>query len=189
MNALADRYRSTLSRRSRKKIKRSTLAPAAVLLLLYEKGGTPYILLTKRTDNVARHKGQISFPGGSRDSKDPSLTATALREAFEEVGIRPEDVEILGILDDCITATSNFVITPVVGFLHYPPDIVTNPGEVEEAIEIPLAFFQRAVEEQSVSHDNGSRIPYPEYLYGDYVIWGATAQILEQFLTLELSSG
>jgi 8-oxo-dGTP pyrophosphatase MutT (NUDIX family) len=129
------------------------------------------------------------LPGGSRETQDASLTDTALREAFEEVGVRCEDVDVLGLLDDCVTATSSFVITPVVGYLRYPPDIVINPQEVKEVIEIPLAFFQKAVQAQVVSQNNDSQKPYPEYSYDDYYIWGATARILQQLSALEQSIG
>ena len=91
-------------------------------------------------------RGKFLCQGGSCESKDASLIATALREAFEEVGVPCRDVDVLGLLDDSITISSNFVITPVVGFLPYQPEIVINPGEVEEAMEIPLSFFQGAVE-------------------------------------------
>ena len=184
MTNLIDRYRNILAMRSRKTIDDDHRVPSAVLLLLYEKEGIPCILLTKRSNNVPKHKGQISLPGGSREPKDTSLIVTALREAFEEVGTPCRDVVVLGLLDDCVTSTSNFIITPVVGFLPYAPDIVINPGEVEEAIEIPLAFFRDAIHKQVVPHDNGTVQPYPEFVYGDYLIWGATAKILEQFFTL-----
>lgn len=186
MNSLADRYREILAARSRKTINDETRIPSAVLLLLYEKQDVPYILLTKRTNSVPKHKGQISLPGGSREARDASLVATALREAYEEVGVPCRDVDVLGLMDDSITVSSNFVITPVVGFLPYAPEIVINPGEVEEAIEVPLSFFLEAVDGQGISHDNGTPAPYPEFLYGDYLIWGATAKILEQFFSLEV---
>jgi len=185
MNALKDRYRTMLARRSRKRIEDRTRVPAAVLLLLYEKDEEPYILLTKRTNHVTSHKGQISLPGGSREMEDATLTATALREAYEEVGIRREDVEILGLLDDCLTQTSNFVITPVVGFLTYPPDLAIDPGEVEEAIEVPLSFLQEAFQDRCNELEEGFCARRLEFLFGDYLIWGATAGILEQFLSLD----
>jgi 8-oxo-dGTP pyrophosphatase MutT (NUDIX family) len=184
MNEFAEHYRNILRSRTRKTIADDARISSAVLLLLYERGGRPCILLTKRTNNVTKHKGQISLPGGSRESKDTSLIATALRETFEEVGIPCGDVEILGLLDDSITVSSNFVITPVVGFLPYAPDIVINPGEVEEAIEIPLSFFKKVVQSQPPFRDNGSHKSNPEFVYGDYFIWGATAKILEQFFLL-----
>lgn len=187
MSILSDRYREILASRSRKTIIDKNRVPSAVLLLLYEKEGTPYILLTKRTNHVPEHKGQISLPGGSCEEQDSSLVATALREAFEEVGIPCREVDILGLLDDSITISSNFVITPVVGFLPYPPEIVINPGEVDEVIEVPVSFFQDAVEEQGASYNSGASPSYPEFLYGDYLIWGATAKILEEFFSLRIS--
>jgi 8-oxo-dGTP pyrophosphatase MutT (NUDIX family) len=178
---LFDQIRKLLSTRTRSTIKTRGLTPAAVLVLLYEKEGETHILFTKRTETVADHKGQISFPGGVCDKEDESLEATALREAFEEVGIEPEQVEILGALDDCLTVATSYVITPVVGIVPTPPRFSINPEEVKEVIEIPLSFFQHAVCNPPEVH---SPPGYPTYHYGKHVIWGATARIVGQFLSL-----
>lgn len=183
---LWDQFRKILSTRLQNKIEDKRFTPAAVLLLLYEKKGETYLLLTKRTEKVADHKGQISFPGGVRDKEDKSLEITALREASEEVGIDIENVEILGILDDCLTVETNYVITPVVGILPTLPRFRINSEEVDRIIEIPLAFFQDFFKHKPTSNfpDGEAVAGYPEFQYGQHLIWGATARILEQFLSL-----
>ncbi len=157
--------------------------PAAVLILLYEKAGEVYLLFTRRTEKVADHKGEISFPGGSRSQKDESWEATALREAAEEVGIIPETVEVLGLLDDCLTVSSNYVIAPVVGTLANTPQFQINPDEVDEIIEIPLSFFQDVFRQKIFPADE-----FPPksltFQYREHFIWGATACIMKQLLSL-----
>jgi len=114
------------------------------------------------------------------------LEATALREAFEEVGIDSEQVEILGLLDDGLTVATSYVITPVVGVVPAPPRFSINPKEVKEVIEIPLSFFQDAPRQKTVPNAPDVQSPpgYPTYHYGEHVIWGATARIMGQFLAL-----
>jgi 8-oxo-dGTP pyrophosphatase MutT (NUDIX family) len=96
------------------------LTPAAVLLPLLHKDEELHILFTKRTQTVKAHKGQVSFPGGVRDPDDESLLKTALREAQEEIGLRPEDVEILGALDPITTVTTDFLVYTFVGQIPFP---------------------------------------------------------------------
>jgi 8-oxo-dGTP pyrophosphatase MutT (NUDIX family) len=158
-----------LSQRKRKIIIDENFGSAAVILLFYEKNGECYIIFTKRTESVAYHKGQISFPGGARDEEDASLKDTAIRETFEEIGINPDDIDILGALDDVYTITSKYSITPFVGKILYPYEFDPNKEEVEEIIEIPVS---------SLENDRIS------FKYGDHLIWGATAMILTQFLSL-----
>ena len=113
---------------------------AAVLVPLYAIDGEPILLFTRRSVDLARHRGEISFPGGSRDPDDSTLAQTALREAREEIGLDSAQVEILGTLPPVLVSVSNFVITPVVGWLGSgPPALVINPDEVAELIQAPLA--------------------------------------------------
>lgn len=156
------------------------LVPAAVLIPLYRKKGLMHLLFTKRTNTVRHHKGQISFPGGASASQDESLVDTALRETFEEVGIKPEDVEVLGRLDQSRTIT-DFVITPFVAYIPYPYPFVTNPREVEELVEVPLSFL---LDDSNISFGpvefDGVKLFDEQFKYNGHIIWGATFRILQQ---------
>jgi len=157
--------------------------PAAVLLLLYEKKREPHIILTRRTNYVEHHKGETSFPGGAFDAEDGDLLTTALRETEEEIGVRPQDVEVLGRLDDIVTIT-DFLVSPFVGLLpapNYP--FVANAHEVAELVEVPLRHLmdERNVE-RTMRPFRDRVLPILTYNYGDHRIWGATARILKGFL-------
>ena len=155
---------------------------AAVLVPLIAGENGPTLLFTKRTDSVETHKGQISFPGGMVETSDPDPVGTALREAFEEVGIVPEEVTPLGILDDIATPIG-FVITPVVGFLASRPQVRINETEVAEAFEMPLAFFQDPGNgRREMREVKGRQYEVWHYDTGRHVIWGATAKIVRLLL-------
>lgn len=159
---------------------------AAVLLLLYEKDGEPHIVLTKRTNHVAAHKGEISLPGGAYEAdRDSSLLHTALREATEEVGIVVEHLQILGRLPSVFTQVSNYLIAPYVALSFEPPEFSPDPIEVAEVLEVPLAVLRdpAALREEDWELEGDIRhIVF--YAHGAYKIWGATARILNEFLTV-----
>ena len=177
-----------LTLRERKAIEHPSFAHAAVLVPLFNKEGSCHLLLTKRTDQVKYHKGEISFPGGMVDEEDLSLERTAIREAFEEVGLKESDVQIIGALDDIITVTE-FIVTPFVGLFPYPYPFETSPVEIAELIEVPLSFLltEENFNEQEITRMGRKEIIYA-YQYGEHTIWGATARILKQFLDLITSS-
>ena len=184
---LAKNIREILAQREKKDIVLcdAPLSPAAVLLPLYKKQGEYHILLTRRTQKVEHHKGQISFPGGTRDEHDRGIRDTALRETFEEIGVRPKDVEILGELDNMGTLTSNFLVTPFVGIIPYPYKLVVNEDEIEELVEVPLsALADEKNHREEVYIIEGIKFKAIMFDYQGHVIWGATARILEQFLDL-----
>jgi 8-oxo-dGTP pyrophosphatase MutT (NUDIX family) len=166
----------------------TTPAPrdAGVLVLLYHHAGADRVLLTRRTDTVEHHKGQISFPGGGRHDADEDLATTALRETWEEVGVHPDDVEIIGRLDEVLTI-SDFRVAPYVGVLHrIPYAFVPSEIEVAEVLEVPIAHLldpANADYETRLLPD-GREVLLPAYVYGDQRIWGATARMLESFLDL-----
>jgi len=161
------------------------LKRAAVLIPLFTKDGEYHILLTKRTDKVEHHKGQISFPGGRHDKKDKNLLATALREAQEEMGIAPRDVKILGELDDFCTVTTDFCVSPFVALISYPYPFQVNPHEIAEVIEAPLSALLKASQlRQEMWMKDGKPFPVYFYQYQNHTIWGATARILKQLLDL-----
>lgn len=180
-----ERIRKALAGRE-KRIGDSTdgksLALAAVLIPVYEKEGEYYLIVTRRTEVVNYHKGQISFPGGKHQKEDKSLMDTALRESWEEIGLNPEHVEILGELDDIVTNTS-FVVSPVIAAIPYPYEFRVSEREVEEIIEIPLsALLDSDNVKEQLSFRHGEPVTDYSYNYRDWVIWGATARIVKQFL-------
>jgi len=179
-----DQVRNILSTRERRVIEHPSFAHAAVLVPLFKKGEGCHILFTKRTDQVKYHKGEISFPGGVFDEKDSGLERTALREAFEEIGLKGNDVQIIGVLDDIVTITE-FIITPFVGLFSYPYPFKLSPIEIEELIEVPLSFLldENCFSEREIVRGDRKEIVY-SYQYGNHIIWGATARILKQFLDL-----
>jgi 8-oxo-dGTP pyrophosphatase MutT (NUDIX family) len=162
----------------------STLIRAAVLLPLFCKDGLYHCLFTRRTDKVKRHKGEISFPGGIYDQSDKDLKATALREAQEEIGVNPQDVQLLGGLDEVMTMT-DFVVSPFVGLIPFPYPFVLSSEEIAEIIILPLSGFlkQGVLTEEDWTYQDGTAKVYT-YHCGRHVIWGATAKILRQFLSL-----
>ena len=159
---------------------------AAVLLLLYHNAGTEQMVFTVRTDTVEHHKGQISFPGGGRHGADEDLATTALRETWEEIGVHPDHVELIGRLDEVVT-NSNFRVAPYVGVLqHAPYEFVPQPIEVAEVLEAPLRHL---LDPTNTTYEprtlpDGTATVSPAYWYNGYRIWGATAKVLCQLAAL-----
>jgi 8-oxo-dGTP pyrophosphatase MutT (NUDIX family) len=172
------------STRERKVIEHPSFAHAAVLVPLFKKGEDCHILFTKRTHQVKYHKGEISFPGGVFDKGDLELEKTALREAHEEIGLKENDVQIIGVLDDIVTITE-FIVTPFVGHFSYPYPFKPSPIEIAEMIEVPVFSLldEECFSERGILRGGQKEIVY-SYQYGKHVIWGATARILKQFLEL-----
>jgi 8-oxo-dGTP pyrophosphatase MutT (NUDIX family) len=170
-------------------ITRRDLKLSAVLIPIYETDADAFIVMTKRSDAVEHHKGQVSFPGGAFDESDGDLKATALREACEEVGISPDDVEVLGNLDDQATLSSGFAITPYVGVIPYPYEFKVSDYEVEALIEAPVSALL-APESYSPQTPDSEGVLYPwgYYRYAGHDITGITARILKQLLDLAFSS-
>jgi 8-oxo-dGTP pyrophosphatase MutT (NUDIX family) len=176
--------KTILDGRDRQKLEAPDLICAAVLIPLLFKDSEWHVLVTQRTQTVGHHKGQISFPGGACEPDDADLLATALRETFEEIGVPPDNVEVLGALDDFGTVTS-FVVTPFVGVIPCAFEYRLNRGEVEATIEAPLAFFRNPDHLRVEPREHQGQIH--EVLYWDYgrhTIWGATASMLRSFLDL-----
>lgn len=154
--------------------------PAAVLVPLFVKDGELHLLLTKRSDSVEHHKGQIAFPGGVCEEDDDDVCATALRETFEEVGIDPAKVLILGRLDERLTVTG-FRVTPWVGVIPWPVELRPHAGEIADVMEVPLGALldPRRREERTVKWEGTDRkVLY--YHWGEAPIWGATARMIEE---------
>lgn len=156
---------------------------ACVLIPLIRNGASWSILFTQRSENLASHSGQISFPGGSVEG-DESLEAAAIREAEEEVGIPARHVELIGRLDDVITH-SGFLVAPFVGVIHEPVAYVMQESEVVEVFEVPLEALLD-VRNPEVRYVPFRKKEFPAYFYkyGRYEIWGLTGRMLKAFLDL-----
>lgn len=155
--------------------------PAGVLVPLFERDDEPWIVLTRRTDTVRSHKGEISFPGGARDPQDPDLWTTAVRETVEELGIAPEAIMQLGALDDLPTFGSGFIVSPFVAALERPGEWHPSEHEIAYVIELPL----RALSDShriEVWEREGIRYPMHIFELDGHVVWGLTAFILRRFL-------
>jgi 8-oxo-dGTP pyrophosphatase MutT (NUDIX family) len=158
---------------------------AAVLLPLYRHNGDYRVLFTRRSDTVYYHRGQISFPGGGYEPQDVSLQYTALRESAEEIGLQPEDVQLLGQLDDLLTNNSNYLVRPFVGTIPYPYPFKLDTRETAYLIEVPLGFLrQHNPPTEEVRNHEGRTVQSVFFDYEGHIIWGATAKILKQFLDL-----
>jgi 8-oxo-dGTP pyrophosphatase MutT (NUDIX family) len=154
------------------------LTPAAVLVPLVMQPGGLTVLLTQRTQHLAAHAGQISFPGGKREASDADAIAAALRETEEEVGLPRDHVEVIGRLDTYVTSTG-FEVTPVVGLVRVPYPSKPDPVEVAEVFEVPLAFIlDRANHHRDSREFKGRRRVFYVLPYQGRYIWGATAGML-----------
>ena len=192
LDQLKEDLRAILAHRVPERIKANgdDYTQASVLLPLFIKDGQYWLLFMRRTNTVEYHKGEVSFPGGVVDKNDDSLESTAKRETFEETGIREEDIEILGQLDDILTMTSRFIIHPFVGVVPFPYTFKINKREVEHLIEVPLEFLLDASQPQPFPIDyEGGIFETPAFVYKGAVIWGATQRILENFINLIMGSG
>ncbi len=159
--------------------------PAAVLILLYPHNGVLHLPFTRRTDIVATHRGQISWPGGAQEGEE-SLVGTALRETKEELGVDPAVVEVLGQLTPLHTGSSGYLITPVVGWAPARPAFQPDPREVAELLEVELALLcaPGVLCQERWPFQDGQRL-VPCYRLGpEIAIWGATAMILSEFLAV-----
>lgn len=154
------------------------LHPAGVLVPLVDRPQGLTVLLTRRAAHLRYHPGQVAFPGGRLEPGDPDVRAAALREAHEEVGIAPSEVEIAGYLEPVLSVTG-YAVTPVVGLVAPGVELVIDPGEVQHAFEVPLAFLLDARNaRQSARELHGVRVPIVEFEYAHERIWGLTAHIL-----------
>lgn len=155
--------------------------PASVLVPLVTHP-VPTVLLTRRTERLQDHAGQVSFPGGSREARDATPVETALRETEEEIGLGREHVEVVGYLSGYLTITG-FAVSPVVGLVRPGFALSMDPLEVAEVFEVPLAFLadplNRRVEKRDFA---GYDVGYYVFEYGQHRIWGATAAMLVDFL-------
>jgi 8-oxo-dGTP pyrophosphatase MutT (NUDIX family) len=150
---------------------------ASVIIPIYETKNDLYIVLTRRTQTVRNHKGEVSFPGGMYEEVDEDRMVTAIRECCEEIGVKKEDLEILGRIDDMYTMTG-FCVRPYVGVIPYPYTFRVNPIEVAYVISLPFQFLidvQPGIEE---AERGGHAENVPSFYYDGDRIWGATCRML-----------
>jgi 8-oxo-dGTP pyrophosphatase MutT (NUDIX family) len=157
---------------------------AAALLLLYPRDRDLAIPLTVRATGLARHAGQISLPGGATDPGE-TLSAAALREASEEIGVDPSTVRILGELTPVHVLVSGFTLHPVVGVTDRRPDFVAAPDEVDEILEVSLELLRDASRiGRGTRIREGVAVEYPYFDLLGHQVWGATAMVLGEFICL-----
>ena len=158
---------------------------AAVLILLYPFGHSLYTVFIKRTRYLGIHSGQISLPGGKMEKIDSEIAETALREAEEEIGIKRNDVNIIGLLSQLSIPVSNMLVFPVIGYIPYKPDFKPDLNEVEGLIETPIEEFLRpGVVQKNIEKILFRKVMVPYYNIDGNHIWGATAMIISEFTEL-----
>ncbi|MHB1568514.1 MAG: NUDIX hydrolase [Solirubrobacteraceae bacterium] len=150
---------------------------AAVLVAIFVRAGRLHAVLTRRRDDLRRHPGEISFPGGRRDSADPDLVATALREAHEEIGLEPSAARVLGALQPTPTIVTGYSIYPFVALIDDGTAWRLSAGEVAEVLEPALADLRAGYARRTLLR-RGLPIRTDTYAAGEAIIWGATARIL-----------
>jgi 8-oxo-dGTP pyrophosphatase MutT (NUDIX family) len=154
---------------------------AGVLALIFPKADVLHVVLTRRTDTLRGHSGQISFPGGKRDPEDISFTATALRETCEELGICDDEVEVIGQLSRFYIPPSHFNVYPTVGYIPYEPLFSPNPYEVAEVFSFALNdLLDKRYRDVEYRDFQGIRVKIPFYKVHEHKVWGATAVMLSE---------
>ena len=157
------------------------LRPAGVLVPIIERRAGLSVLLTQRASHLKHHAAQASFPGGRMEDHDADVRETALRETHEEVGIAPEQVDVIGYLRTMPTITG-FAVTPVVGLIRPDVDLVIDRTEVDYAFEVPLDFLLHEGNARLVDREwEGRRFRLKEFHYRGERVWGATAYMLLAF--------
>jgi 8-oxo-dGTP pyrophosphatase MutT (NUDIX family) len=154
---------------------------AAVLVAMYGHPAEPGLVFTERRRDLRRHPGEISFPGGRRDAPDEELLATALREAREEIGLDPADVQVVGALPPVGTFVTGFKVHPFVGLIPDDLSFHPSPHEVAAVLLFQLAELRAGFAMRRLIR-RGVPIRTPTYLVGEHLIWGATARILKDLL-------
>jgi 8-oxo-dGTP pyrophosphatase MutT (NUDIX family) len=160
---------------------------AAVLVLFYGSGKETRLVFIKRNEYDGPHSAQVSFPGGARETGDPTLEETALRETREELGIKGQ-IEVLGSLTPLHIPVSNFMVHPFVGWMNQSPEFRPDPTEVQYVIEVSLReLLDPANCDSEIIYHHERSIKAPFYRVGKEKIWGATAMMLSEVLQLATS--
>lgn len=163
---------------------------AAVLIILYPSGGSINTVFIRRPGYAGVHGGQISFPGGKKESSDKSLEHTALRETLEETGIDPGNVVIAGRLTPLYIPVSNYYVTPFVGWSEKKPEFLPGKSEVDYIIEADISvFLDGSIIKNGLSDIRGEKTEIRYFDYNGNIIWGATAMIFNEFLEIIRRTG
>jgi 8-oxo-dGTP pyrophosphatase MutT (NUDIX family) len=179
---LKSHIRSCLSALESRDLTGGYTREAAVLMPIFKRKGEYHLLLTLRTHEVETHKGQISFPGGMREG-DEDLLKTALRETFEEVGIKEDKIESLGKFHDYISITG-YRVSPFAGFIAEPFKTFPQVREVAEVLDVPFKIFldPKLLRIEKKAFQNREDVYF--YTFGTYQIWGLTARIIKDFFDM-----
>lgn len=158
-----------------------SLRDAAVMIPVVEHQGEATVILTKRTEALRAHSGQVAFPGGRIDPTDPTAEFAALRETEEEIGLRPDQIEVIGRMPDYV-AGSGFRISPIIGIVQPGFVLDVNADEVDAVFEVPLSFLMDPANQTQGSREwNGLEWKYYDMPYRGYRIWGVTAGVIRAF--------
>ena len=180
---LAEAVRAVLAKRQPAAEASDGATPAGVLVPLQYHDGRWHVILNVRSDTVGEHRGEISFPGGHLEAIDADMVACALRETREEMGVRPEDVDVLGPLDAMLTRT-NYIVWPTVGIIPHPYPFAPDAREVAAIVEVPVSDL---LDPANIRHEarlqpDGSVSKRVSFVAGEHLIFGVTAWILAQLL-------
>lgn len=157
---------------------------AGVLVALTDDSDDPHVILTRRSTLLSSHGGEVAFPGGKYDHTDPNLEYTALREAHEEVGLKPEQVEVVGQLGQVISK-HRLQVTPFVAVVPEQVELVPNPSELDAIFKVPVSFLlQTDNYKQQLVKAGSMRYHVPAWQFESYTIWGLTAYILAELVNV-----
>lgn len=176
MTPLETFLRHKLEHRQPRVIDQPDLISAGVLIALTD-CDDPHVILTRRSEQVPTHQGQVAFPGGKRDATDANIIETALREAEEEVALARDRVNVIGVLDE-VVSTFGFVVTPVLGLVPKGIEMTPNIGELDCVFTAPISHFKHPPS----SYFERDSLRIPNYDYEDFHIWGLTALMLAELV-------
>jgi 8-oxo-dGTP pyrophosphatase MutT (NUDIX family) len=181
LNQVFQALKLSLDARTRRVL--SARRRAAVLMPIIVEDTQLSLLLTRRTETLSSHRGQVAFPGGGADDADPTLVHTALREAHEEVGLNSSAVDIVGLLDDVPTVTEETIVTPVIGYVQSMPELSANPSEVARIFTVPFDYLKVDSNWRVEERTHGGKT-YPIYFleYDGEILWGLSAHFTRQLL-------
>jgi len=166
-----------------------TALPEAAVLIPLTDDAEPELIFTRRAAHMNTHSGEVAFPGGKREPSDQSLVQTALRESYEEMGLPPEKVTVIG-QGGVVISRFGLKVTPFVGVIAADTPLTANTAELDRIFSVPLHYF---LEEKNLTFRRVNRgnqtVQLPSFHYGEYVIWGLTAVILVEFLNITLDAG